>query len=184
MQRRRGFLGRIADSLRNFAGRFNPTPPPEEPEPPEEVLQPTVPPPEPEEEEPVWVGGIDFIPPDRVRYIPEHNVGKYKVIDRWKVGNESDPADIRDVRDIFNAAGYRAMYTFAITGIPCYEYPTKPGENKITLSYKIEGNSLWQYINDPDSLSAESWINNMLSEMEVPIGNCWDIVQSIDVLDK
>lgn len=193
-QRRRGLIGRLRDAVRGiadfFAGQAPPPPPEEEPveyyaPPPEEDTPPPeyVPPP---------VIGDEFWGGDKVRYIPEHGIMaghrskgqrqatlyEVKVKARWKV----DEPGISDVRDIFMRAGSKRYYTFMITGVPCYEYPTKPGENEITLSYIKESNDVWDAYNDPNATTAEEWANLLLEEHM--IGNCWSAIYSIDVLDK
>lgn len=184
MQRRRGFFGRLADALRDFLGTGGTVQPPASSPPEVEIVEEPTPPYEPPEEAhpPQGPDFIDFFPTDNVYYIDGKRTADRRgrmhySYARWRV----DEPEITDVRDILNRrAG--PFLTIIIRGIPCEAYPTKPGQYDIWLSYRVQASDAKDVASYPNVISAEDWINNLVGAQDV--GNCWDTVYSIDIVDK
>lgn len=188
---RRSFLQRAGDAFRRFfmgrAGGSQPVAEPSQPTPtyyePEPELEPPPPPPPPIS--PGYDEGspFDFFSTTRVQYIPRHGMGRRTVIERWTAGNEFDPVQLEDIREMLRQSGPTKFKSIAITGVPTVAYPTKIGEDIITLGYGSINPDMMQYfLNDPDVLDATDWANAMFAGM--PIGGQWDVVFQVDILDR
>lgn len=183
---KRSWLQRVGDAFRRIVtGRAGENQPVREqpiayqPPEPEPELEPAPPPVEPE---------YDYWQPSdfsgtRVTYVPSHGMGRRTVMARWSAGNEFDPVQLEDIREMLRQSGYTKFKSMSVTGVPCEEYPTKIGEDVITLGYgSINPDMMEFFLDDPDILTATAWVNAMFAGM--PIGGCWDEVFQIDILDR
>jgi len=189
----RGFWARLRDGIGNLLGagrqarsaadQPSVSPPQSVPYPYEEYDQPTQPMPVPD----ITI----FAPPEPkepldVRYIPKHKAsdGKHTVLERWKIGDRTTHLDMDDVREIFRRVGYRDYYTFLITGYPKNPYPGKEGQDQITLSYRMNGGRVLDYIEDHMGDDNEvDWFSD-LTRGGYTYGGEWSEISSIDVVDR
>jgi hypothetical protein len=191
-----GFWSRLKSGITNLlgAGRRAKSAVDQPPvSPPEEVYPPYE---EPSKRPPIPGGGWITPPPMQppptgpirepldVRYIKRHKVGSHTVLERWKIGNNTTDLDMDDIHEVFRTVGYREYYTFLITGVPKNPYPGKEGQHQITLSYRMNGGAVLDFIDDhmSDDNSVD-WFTELTSG-GYAYGGEWESINSIDVVDR
>jgi hypothetical protein len=185
---RRSFFRFIVDAVRGLVGGGEAPTPSQGGVEGVAVSQPPPPPPPPPP-----IDFPDFTPePGRVNYQPRHTQfyvnTKYNKIytgditGRWTVGNEIDPPDISDARDLVRASGKGGgdFVTIVVGGQYFTEYPGQEGKDTTWLSYVFPYGLVYDYINDPEVESGTDFIN----EMVAPVGHYWEEVYEIHIVDN
>jgi hypothetical protein len=190
MRRRRSLLQRIGDVLRGAVGggggRRRPPPISQTPPPPPEGEEPqSIPPRPPPIEETPLRGNVEY-EHERYTIVGSHSKhGKsfnytQKVLGRWTVGNEYNPASISDVSDLLRQVPKSGWVTLIIGGASPVPYPGQEDQSTTWKGYSYQLENLEDFADDPNNTNATNWMNALL----VGTGEFWDEVYYVQIVDR